>query len=150
MVGMLKLQSDGHIVVLGRLLHKSFRIFQSILGLWQEMGKEFGYGKICGGGINLQDSNNQDYLEQSRIKISLFLQFSVLLALSLGTLIFVVTFSIQRQKIQNVSCNLLTVCIYPLRLRCEILVFIFFRIVYSQVFLYSLVPSARFISLFSY
>ncbi|RVW85985.1 hypothetical protein CK203_041523 [Vitis vinifera] len=29
-----KLKSDGHIVVLGRLWHKSFRVFPSILGLW--------------------------------------------------------------------------------------------------------------------
>ncbi|RVW64329.1 Transposon TX1 uncharacterized 149 kDa protein [Vitis vinifera] len=32
--------------------------------LWhQEMGKEFGSGKTCGGGINLWDPNIQDYLE---------------------------------------------------------------------------------------
>ncbi|RVW15256.1 hypothetical protein CK203_081999 [Vitis vinifera] len=30
-----------------------FKIFSSILGLWWEMGKEFAFGKICGGGTNL-------------------------------------------------------------------------------------------------
>ena len=35
MVGMPTLQLNGHIVVLGRLSHKSFRIFPSILSLWQ-------------------------------------------------------------------------------------------------------------------
>ena len=112
MVGMPTLQSDGHIVVLGRLLHKSFRSFPSLLSLWQDIGKEFGSGKTFGGGTNLWDPNIQDYLEQSRIKIFLYLQFSVLLVPSLGTLISRVTFTISRQKIQKTSCGHLTVCIY--------------------------------------
>ena len=119
MVGMPTLQSDGHIIVLGRLLHKSFRIFPSILSLSQEMRKEFVFGNICGGGIRSSKSNIQDYLEQSRIIIFLYLQFSVLIALSHGTLISVIIFSILRQKIQNVSCDLLIVCIYPLRLQMQ-------------------------------
>ena len=113
MVGMPTLQLDGYIVVLGRLLHKPFWIFPSILSLWQEMGKKFAFGKTCDGRTNLWDSNIQDYLEQSWIKIFLNLQFSVLLAPSLGTLISVVTFSIMRQKIQKASCGHLIVCIYP-------------------------------------
>ena len=119
MVGMPTFQSDGHIVVLGRLLHKSFRIFLSILGLWQEMGKEFAFGKICGGGIRFSKSNIQGYLEQSQIKIFLYLQFSVLLAPSLRTLISIVIFFILRQKIQKVSCVHLIVCIYPHRFQMQ-------------------------------
>ena len=94
---------------------KSPRSFPSLLGLWQEMGKEFASGKTCGGGTNLWESNIQYYLEQSRIRIFLFLQFSTLLVPSLGTLTFVITFPILRQKIQKVSCGLLIVCIYHLR-----------------------------------
>ena len=111
MVRMRTLQSDGHIIVFRRLLHKPFRSFPSLLSLWQEMGKEFGSWKTCGGGTNLWDPNIQDYLEQSRIKIFLFLQFSVLLVPSLKTLIFTATYPILRQKIQKVSCGHLIVCI---------------------------------------
>ena len=112
MVGMPTLQSDGHIVVLRRLLHKSFRIFPSILGLWQEMGKEFIFGKTFGGGTNLWDSNIQDYFEQSQLKIFSYRQFSVLLVPSLRTLISTVTFPILRQMIQKASGGHLIVCIY--------------------------------------
>ena len=111
MDGMPTLQSDGRIVVLGRLLHKSFRSFPSLLGLQQEMGKEFGFGKTCGEGINLWVPNIQDYLEQSRIKIFIFLSFSDLLVPFHGTLIFAATYPILRQKIQKASCGHLIVCI---------------------------------------
>ena len=40
MDGMSTLWSGGHIVVLGRLLHRFFRILPGTLGFWWEMGRE--------------------------------------------------------------------------------------------------------------
>ena len=85
----------------------------------QEMGKEFGSGKTCGGGINLWVLNIQDYLEQSQIKIVLFLQFSDLLIPFHGTLTFDATYPILRQKIQKASCGHLIVymCHFQFQMR---------------------------------
>ncbi|RVW29208.1 hypothetical protein CK203_083949 [Vitis vinifera] len=41
---------SGRINALGKPLHKSFRIFPNTLGWLWEMGREFVYGKTCGGG----------------------------------------------------------------------------------------------------
>ena len=109
------LQSDGHIVVLERQQHTSFRSFISLLGLWQEMGNNSVLGRLLVGRPTFGDPNIQDYLEKSRIKIFIFLQFSVLLVSSLGTLISAITFLIMKQKIQKASCGHLIVCIYHLR-----------------------------------
>ena len=44
---------DAHTDVLGRLLHKFFRISPHISILWWEMGRKFIFGKIFGGVTNL-------------------------------------------------------------------------------------------------
>ena len=62
MAGMSTIMLDGLIVVLGRPLHLSSKSFPSLLGLWYGTGIEFGSGMTCGGGINLWESNIQDYL----------------------------------------------------------------------------------------
>ena len=138
MVGMPTLQLGGHIIALGRLLHKSFRIFPGILGLWQEMGESI-FGKTCGGGTNLWDPNIQDYSEQSQLKIFSYHQFLVPLVPSLETLISVVIFPILRQKDQSLMSSIVCLHFIPINFRCEILVFIFFRVIYNQVFFSSLV-----------
>ncbi|RVX06232.1 hypothetical protein CK203_027573 [Vitis vinifera] len=51
-------ESDGHIVAL-----QVFQDFSKYTWLVVGMGKEFAFGKTCGGGTNLWDSNIQDYLE---------------------------------------------------------------------------------------
>ncbi|RVX12962.1 Callose synthase 9 [Vitis vinifera] len=59
---------DGHKDVLGRLLHKSFRIIPHAPALWWGARREYDFGKIIDGDINLCLHNFQVSIELSQKK----------------------------------------------------------------------------------
>ena len=57
MDGMLALWLDGNINVLGRLLHKSFKVLPHPPALWWRMGRESGSRNIYGREVNFYVPN---------------------------------------------------------------------------------------------
>ena len=130
---------NGHTVVIGRLLHKFFRISPHISVLWWGMGRISIFRKIYRGVTNLCAHNSLVFIRLFLSKTSPS-QLSLVIPIhSLGILTVIAISLIQKLNSFRNSCLSLVQCICLLLWQIQKFVFVLLRLVYYKIFFLGIV-----------